>query len=299
MPVILFEKTRGAPELRLQFPKVNKLRKPTSGSRLIFVNRGHDNGPDQAIAGPLRGTTVAKRSAMSVLPLLQRNPLLRGGDPKTLAELVRVATTRELHYGHRLWDAGDTPQFFTVIRAGLVKIVRPVAKGKMAICGLFGPPEAVGAAAIFRNIPYPADAVVVTRTAQFVLIPCSDVQQAIRSCPELALSATAGLHTKLSALHDKIDILSAGSVEGRLATLLLKLYRQFGDDFDDGTARIPIVLSRRELSELVSTSFETAIRVMTRWERAGTVKTERDGFVLYDLALLEAIGSGEQPSAAE
>jgi CRP/FNR family transcriptional regulator len=87
-------------------------------------------------------------------------------------------------------------------------------------------------------------------------------------------------------LHDKIDVLSAGSVEARLAMLLLKLYEQLGDDFEDGTSRIPVPLSRQELADLISTSFETAIRVIARWERAGVVSTDAEGFTLKDVAEL-------------
>ena len=74
--------------------------------------------------------------------------------------------------------------------------------------------------------------------------------------------------------------------EARLATLLLKLYEQFGDDFDDGTSRIGVPLSRQELADMVSTSFETGIRVLSRWEREGLVRTDADGFVLSNLGRL-------------
>jgi CRP/FNR family transcriptional regulator len=92
-------------------------------------------------------------------------------------------------------------------------------------------------------------------------------------------------------LHDKIDVLSAGSVNARLATLLIKLYRQFGDEMEGGVARILVPLSRQELADLVATSFETAIRVLTRWERDGVVSTDPDGFTLHDVGAL-TIASG-------
>ena len=109
------------------------------------------------------------------------------------------------------------------------------------------------------------------------------------------MSLACSLHNKLSALHVKIEVLSAGSVEARLATLLLKLYDQFGDDFEDGTSTIPVALSRRELSDLVSTSFETAIRVMTRWEREKVVDTEAQGFTVHDLAQLREVAGNPDP----
>jgi hypothetical protein len=50
-----------------------------------------------------------------------------------------------------------------------------------------------------------------------------------------------------------------------------------------------VPLSRQELADLVSTTFETAIRVLTRWERAGVVSTDADGFTLHDVTSLTAV----------
>ncbi|MBK7584449.1 MAG: winged helix-turn-helix domain-containing protein [Myxococcales bacterium] len=69
-----------------------------------------------------------------------------------------------------------------------------------------------------------------------------------------------------------------------------------GDDFDDDTSEIPVALSRRELSELVSTSFETAIRVMTRWERDGVLETTERGFVIRRMSMLAEVAGVEAPT---
>ncbi|HMA94260.1 MAG TPA: helix-turn-helix domain-containing protein [Polyangiaceae bacterium] len=103
------------------------------------------------------------------------------------------------------------------------------------------------------------------------------------------MSCAQAVQNKLTTLLDKIDILSAGAVEARLATLLLNLYDRFGDDLEDETKIIPLVLSRQELADLVSTTFETAIRVMTRWEREGVVDTTCNGFVIRKREQLERV----------
>jgi len=111
----------------------------------------------------------------------------------------------------------------------------------------------------------------------------------LAKCPELGVSIACSVHRKLSMLHDKIDILSAGAVDARLATALLKLHEEFGDELADGTSFIPVALSRRELAKLVSTAFETAIRTMSRWEHAGVLATTDRGFVLHDISVLRAV----------
>lgn len=226
---------------------------------------------------------------MECLPILERTPALNGLDPVVLGRLATVSTTRTLRRGDYLWQAGDPARALTVLRAGLVKVVRPAPKGRSAICGIFGPPETVGDLALLKDIPYPADAVVATETATVIQVPRAAVMEAMRQHPELGASIACGMWNKLATLHTKIDVLSAGSVEARLATLLVKLYDQFGDDFDDGTSKILISLSRRELADLVSTSFETAIRVMSRWDREGILQTTPDGFTLNDLGALRQV----------
>ncbi|HQP34866.1 MAG TPA: Crp/Fnr family transcriptional regulator [Polyangiaceae bacterium] len=205
---------------------------------------------------------------------------------KAMAEIVRVTTTRTLQRGTVLWRGGDAPSAFSVIHSGLVKIVRELPNGREAIVGVFGPRESIGEVAIVRGTTYPAAAVVCSDSATLLQIPRDAFLGWIRGSTELSARMTQSLADRLHAMHSKVEILSAGSVESRMAALLLDLSRRFGDDFDDGSVSIPIALSRQELASLVSTSFETAIRVMSKWQKKGVLETRPDGFVIRDMELL-------------
>lgn len=232
---------------------------------------------------------------MGLRAFIERAPALAGAESELLDRMAASASVRTLHKNEHLWRAGDAPQSLTIVKSGLVKVVRPAARGRSAICGLFGPPDTVGDLAVLRGMQYPADAVVATESASIISIPAAFLREGISKTPELAVSLACSIHGKLVALHDKVDVLSAGSVEARLALLLLKLYERFGDDFDDDTSAIPVALSRRELSELVSTSFETVIRVMTRWEREQVLETNDRGFLIRKLETLAEVAGAEMP----
>jgi len=234
---------------------------------------------------------------MGVREFIERAKALSGADPELLDRMAAVATTRTVARGEQLWRAGDPAKSLTVIKSGLIKVVRPAARGRASICGIFGPPDTVGDLAVLRGIPYPADAVVATESATVICIPGTLLTDPSTQSTPLAMSMACAMHTKLTALHDKVEVLSAGSVESRLATLLIKLYDRFGDDFDDGSSSIPVALSRRELAELVATSFETAIRVMTRWEREGVLDTTPNGFTVHKLDALRAAAGGDGADA--
>ena len=226
--------------------------------------------------------------------ILERATSLSGVDPSVVERFARSATQRTYPHGEYLWHAGERPGAYSVIRAGLVKVVSESVPGRTSLLGLFGPPDSVGEIAVLKGIPYPADAVVVSDHATIIEIPRDTFLEELNRVPQLSISVAQGMHTKLSTLRNKVDVLSAGSVDARLATLIVKLYQQFGDDFEDGTSKIPVVLARKELAQLVSTTLETAIRTMTKWERDGVLETAADGFVLRDVSAL-CLAAGMKP----
>ncbi len=57
----------------------------------------------------------------------------------------------------------------------------------------------------------------------------------------------------------------------------------------EGGVRIPLALSRQELADLLGTTIETAIRIMSRWGKEGLVRTEKDGFTILDREALEML----------
>ncbi|HET9953754.1 MAG TPA: Crp/Fnr family transcriptional regulator [Polyangiaceae bacterium] len=235
---------------------------------------------------------------MGTVDLLSHTTALSGVPRDRLEALARAAVQQTYPRGAILWRAGDVPQNFVVVQRGLVKLVRHANRAR-AICGLFGPTESLGDLSAIRGLPYPADAIAASESVSVVCLPRQLVMQVFADDPKLFMSLACAIEEKVEALLDKIDVLSAGSVEARLATLLLKLNARFGDDFDDGTSEIPVALSRRDLAELVATSFETAIRVMSRWEREGVLSTTRRGFTLRDVSKLATVSGTVTALAAE
>ena len=234
---------------------------------------------------------------MAIHEFLERTALFNGVTGAVVRKLAEAAVTQAHARSSVIWRVGEAPQALLFVKSGLVKLTRPAARGRTSLCGLFGAPTTLGELVLVKGVPYQNTAVAATANVVLVAIPGDLVLSCVRSDPQLALNLFCGFDEKFVALHDKIDVLSAGSVEARLATLLLKLYAQFGDELADGTLRIGVPLSRQELADMVSTSFETAIRVLSRWEREGTVATDGDGFTVGDLLRLREM-SGALPSSS-
>src|SRR5436189_2834149 len=93
-----------------------------------------------------------------------------------------------------------------------------------------------------------------------------------------------GITPRLLMLNKRLAHL-AGSAEQRAARLFLTLADRVGLSTPDGV-RIPLTLSRQEIADLLGTTLETAIRLMSRWQKEAIVLTEKDGFVIPEPAKL-------------
>ena len=220
-------------------------------------------------------------------------PLLRSSSDEALATLVSHAERQVVPHGQLLWRMGQRPAWAHFIVRGLVQIVKRLPSGDEVSLGLFGPSEVAGILAVLgpSESIYPADAVAVSDDVHVIRVPSAALKAAIESDPAIARSANAVLVGHAQLLRAKIDVLTAGDISQRIATLLVHLAERFGDVASTGEVIIPVALSRGSLSRLVGARDETVIRVMTRWEREGLVETTKTGFVVKSAHQLAALQS--------
>ena len=83
-----------------------------------------------------------------------------------------------------------------------------------------------------------------------------------------------------------------GSIEHRMARLFGTLAERVGQK-RAGDIFVPIHLSRQEIADLAGTTIETAIRIMSRWQKDGLVETEKDGFLIRRMEALREIAPGD------
>lgn len=219
---------------------------------------------------------------------LRASPLFSALTPDAVRVLAPHVKRRRFERGASVWRAGEDACWMAVIASGLVKIVQPGG----AILAILGPHETFGELAIVGDTAYTADAVAATRSVELLCVDASAVRAASRTDIEFARAISRSLVVHGRALHEKIRIMSAGSVERRLAALLRHLLDRFGDEMEDGSTVIQIALSRAELASLVGATIETTIRIMSRWHKQGIVSTVDEGFLVHaPVRLAELLGT--------
>ena len=220
---------------------------------------------------------------------LRRSPLFRGLKPDDRQRLAAVAGMRAFDKGDRLFSEGDESDLMFTVVTGRVKVVKTTPRGTDVILELFGPGDPVGAVAVYESRPYPASAVALEPTSCLV-IPRQAFFALLEGYPTLVRGLLVGLTHRLVELTNRLTELSGGRIEGRLARFFLKLGTDMGRRRDDGIF-IPLALSRQELADMIGTTIETCIRIMSRWGKDGVVRTDKDGFVIVDRAALEAVAA--------
>lgn len=208
---------------------------------------------------------------------------------------MAMASLREYNRGDRLWNEGDPAEFLTVILKGRVKIIRH-AETADVILEIFGAGEPVGAIAVYNGIPYPATAIAMEPTS-LLLLPRRDYFDLLERRPDLARAVIRELTKLVVSMMRKLQELRSQRIETRIAKLFLTLADRMGRDAPEGV-EIPLKLSRQEVAEMVGTTVETAIRVMSRWGREGVLVTGEHRFVIPSRERLEAIALGESGDEA-
>ena len=212
------------------------------------------------------------------IPLLA---LLKKEDREALEPLCRM---RGYEKGETVFREGDPADRIHFVYAGRVKIVKS-AGARDIILEILGPGEPVGVVAAFERGKFPASATAIEPSG-LVSIPERDFFALLERRPDMTRRMLAGLTTRLMMLNKRLADMT-GSAESRAARLFLTLAERMGRKTPEGTL-IPLALSRQELADLLGTTLETAIRLMSRWAKEGIVITNPDGFVIPDVNALKS-----------
>ena len=218
---------------------------------------------------------------------LRRSAIFRRLTPEDRQRIAAVAMVREFDKASTLFSEGDGSDFLYTVLAGRVKVFKTTARGTDVILEIFGPGDPVGAVAVYESRPYPASAIALEPTI-CLLIPRQAFFTLLETHPTMVRGLLVGLSHRLVELTNRLSELSGGRIETRLARFFLKLGKDMGQQRPEGIF-IPLVMSRQELADMIGTTIETSIRIMSRWGKQDLIRTEKDGFIVVDRHALEAI----------
>jgi CRP/FNR family transcriptional regulator len=224
-----------------------------------------------------------------VLQAIRATPLFRGLSSEDQKRLAALAALRNYDRGDFLWRAGDPAEQLTIVVKGRVKIVTHGDTGD-TILELFEEGEPVGAIAVYNYMPYPASAVCMEPVVLLTL-PRRDYFELLDRNPDFARAIIRELTKLVVAMARRLQELRGQKVDARIAQLFLTLAERLGKEVKGGI-EIPIQLTRQEIADLVGTTVESSIRVLSRWGRERIVVSGENRFLIPSREKLREIAEG-------
>ncbi|MCB0219492.1 MAG: Crp/Fnr family transcriptional regulator [Chrysiogenetes bacterium] len=207
-------------------------------------------------------------------------PLFEDVDPRLIQEVAEGCSFSVFERGERIFSEGDPPAFFYLVEQGWAKILREAATGRSVLFEILTPGEMLGTVAIVNDRPFPATAIAASHLRLFTM-PGQDFVKLYNSSPTMQRNYSREIGSRLCDARDWQTQL-AHTVEGRTAQLFLRLAERMGVR-KSGAVYLPRILTRQETADMVGTTVETAIRILSQWSKQELMLSEPNTFVIKDL----------------
>jgi CRP-like cAMP-binding protein len=218
-------------------------------------------------------------------------PVFAGVPDKELRGLAASARAESFRVREYVFVEGDSADWFCVVHSGRIKILRQSRAGKEVVLELLGRGEPFGGVAVIERRPYPASAQA-AQASVVVKIPREPIIALSERHPAIIRQMALIIGRRLRDAHDSVKSLAVDSVEARLAAAVLRLGEREGAPGPRGLM-LPFHLTRQSLADMTGTTVESAIRVMSRWQKDGVVRDDAGRLVLSDLEALRALADGD------
>ena len=203
------------------------------------------------------------------------------------APLMAAGEAFRFRRGDVLWSQGATADWVTVICSGTVKLSRRWPGEREPILILAHRGQILGEEAALAESQRVATVTAMT-PGKALRVSSEDLGRLLKRSPKLYERLLGLSCQRLAAITERLEELGQGSVEERLARVLLRVGHEVGLRDARGIF-LPLRLTRGDLADLVGCRVETIIRVMTRWQREGVVETLREGLVIKHPHELEQV----------
>jgi CRP-like cAMP-binding protein len=220
------------------------------------------------------------------LEILKNVFIFSGLSLEDMKEIQSLSGEEKFKKGQTIFMEGDPPQWVLLLIKGRVKLFKESQGGKETIFQIVGAGETFGELVIFDGRPYSYSAESL-EPATIMKIPRRSFLEIIRRRPSMCFEIVLELSRQLRDAQETIQALSVERVEKRVVNLLLKLSERIGQN-EKGKMRIPVALTRQNIADMVGSTVETTIRVISRLTREGYLETKGKTIYILDVKGLKS-----------
>ena len=218
--------------------------------------------------------------------------LFEGLSPQALSEVAASSHVRRLGRDTVVFSQGDAATACHALLEGRVKITQSDADGSELLVRFIGPREMFGTVALFTDRRYPAEAIVVLDST---VISWSErvILRLIERYPPIAFNMVRVIGKRLREVQERLREVASQRVERRMAHALLRLAAVPRGHSKEPSA-IDFPLTRKDVADMCGATLHTASRVLTAWEKAGLIASQRQRVTIRDREGLERIAEDDR-----
>ena len=170
-----------------------------------------------------------------------------------------------------------------LVISGTVKITRVPEQGAPVVLDLYRADEFFGEAA-FVTLARTSEQAVALQKTTLMAWRAGDIEEMIMKRPQLAIALLQAFGQRALGLTERIQSLSADSIDQRLARTLIRFAERLGTSQTDGRI-VMQPLTHELLAQYVGTSRELITCRMSNFRRQGYLQYSRKGITLRRDAL--------------
>lgn len=203
---------------------------------------------------------------MEARSILTRHPLFAGVDQAALDRLLLDAEPLRIPKGEAIYTPRRFRRCLGLLLSGRVQVTKD-----MLLVSHLGAGDLFGAAALFTDNQDYATTLTALTPCRLVLFPQDGVERLVEESSRFALNYVRYLSSRIQFLSGRLDTVSAGTAEGKLAQYLLSAAGEEGQ----------VAISATQLSARIGVGRATLYRAFEALEREGAIA--REGKVIHIL----------------
>ncbi|SNZ01146.1 Crp/Fnr family transcriptional regulator [Flagellimonas pacifica] len=213
---------------------------------------------------------------------------LRAMSKEELKEVSDSKTIKKVKKGDPLFEEGDKLNGVYCVRNGVSKLSKLSANGKDQIVKLATKGEVIGQRSVISEESANLSAIAVN-DMEVCFIPKETIINTLQKNPNFTLEVLRHMAHDLKEADDVIVNISQKTVKQRIAEAFLYLKNNFGEDEEGFLA---LTLSREDISNVVGTATESAIRIISEFKKKGLIHASGKKIGIKDERKLQELVEG-------
>ncbi len=201
--------------------------------------------------------------------------------PREMEELNRITTMSTVAKGRVFYRPEEPGEVLFILKEGRVQLYRISPEGKKLVITTLGPHTLFGEMALLGTKMHNAFAEAV-EDCLICVMSRTDLERLILNKPQVALRILDITGKRLRDAEERLENMAFKGIPARLASLLLRLSNEQGEDTIRG-------LTHQDLAESVGTYRETATQVLNDMKGQGLIEIGRKRITILNRDGLEDV----------